>query len=115
MKKIIFGVMFIILACLVLFYVLPQFRPDYCSEQARCVAEDLKETGAIYYISLGCPACARQKAIFGEYFSIIPSVDCREEPEKCIEAGVSHVPTLILNGESYTGVNSLDDLEEILY
>jgi len=78
------------------------------AETVKCISE--KST---IYVSATCTACAAQKKIFGSQFENLNSVDCAEEAQKCLEAGISRVPTWIINGEKIVGLKSIDELKEL--
>jgi len=65
------------------------------------------------YVSVTCGVCAEQKEIFGEQFKNLNSVDCTEEQQKCVDMGISHVPTWVINGEKMVGLKSVEELKEL--
>lgn len=61
---------------------------------AKCLAE----SGAVMYGAYWCPHCQNEKKAFGDSFRFVPYVECTEEVQKCIAAGIEGYPTWILPG-----------------
>jgi len=76
-------------------------------------AKCLSEKGAILYASKYCGACNNQKEMFGDSLKYINQVECTENQELCQQNGIRVVPTWIINGESYTGVQSFETLSSL--
>lgn len=47
------------------------------------------------YGAESCPHCQNEKKAFGSSFRYIPYVECPDDPQKCIAAGVNVYPTWI--------------------
>lgn len=80
------------------------------------LSRHLKQTGALFYGAWWCPACSRQKALFGrEGMSLLPYVECDRVPsdrDVCVAAEIKAFPTWVLKGkERLIGVQSLDELK----
>ena len=69
---------------------------------------------ATLYISNGCPHCTTQLKILGECSKNLTIIDCTEEPNKCLEDEIRHVPTWIINNEKYEGIKSIEELKELI-
>ncbi len=76
-------------------------------------AECLAEKGVVMYGSDLCPHCNDQKEIFGEHFKHINYVNCEQERETCIAAGVTAYPTWVIEGIHYRGTKSIEKLAEL--
>ncbi len=82
------------------------------------LARHLKQIGAKEYIAWWCPHCHEQKQLFGkEAYSEINHIECAEggknaRPDLCQSANVQSFPTWQINGKSYAGVQSLEDLAQ---
>lgn len=81
------------------------------------LAEHLKEIGAKEYIAWWCPHCHDQKLLFGkEAYKEVPHTDCApaDDPNnvkpECKTAGIASYPTWKINGKTYTGAQSLEEL-----
>lgn len=79
------------------------------------LSRHLKQIGALFYGAWWCPACARQKALFGkEGVTQLPYVECDRVPsdrDVCIAAEIKAFPTWVLKGkERLIGVQSLEEL-----
>lgn len=72
---------------------------------------------SVLYVQLGCSHCETQKELFGESYKNLTVVDCWEErknnPNKCIEAGIEATPTWIINGEKYRGVREVEEIQAL--
>lgn len=74
-----------------------QDRPVKSSQtsQAEVVAQCLADQGVTMYGAAWCPHCQNEKRAFGEAFKLIHYVECPEEPNKCLAAGITGYPTWI--------------------
>jgi len=83
------------------------------------LARHLKQIGAKEYIAWWCPHCHEQKQLFGkEAYSEVEHLDCdpsgiSSHPDLCLAANVESFPTWEINGQSYQGVQSLEELAKI--
>ena len=80
------------------------------------LSRHLKQVGALFYGAWWCPACTRQKALFGRQASQqLPYVECDRQPgdrDACIAAQIKAFPTWELKGKArLVGVQSLDELK----
>ncbi len=75
---------------------------------AKCIAG--KST---LYVATGCGFCAQQEKLFGDYASLLNKVDCVYEPKKCADSGIKGTPTWIINNQSYSGVKTIQELQNI--
>ncbi len=74
----------------------------------QCIADNSQ-----LIVKEGCPVCAAQEKIFEGYMGKFDLIDCSIESQKCIDLGITHVPTWIINGEKYEGVQSIEKLKEL--
>jgi uncharacterized membrane protein/glutaredoxin len=83
------------------------------------LAQHLAQIGAKEYSAYWCPHCHEQKLLFGQEAEKIidksVKVECAPEgrdakPEACQAAKIKGFPTWIINGQSYSGVQSLEEL-----
>jgi hypothetical protein len=73
----------------------------------------LSESGAVMYGTEWCSHCQNQKALFGKSFDNINFVDCDQNREDCLAAGVGGYPTWKINGENYPGEQSMQRLADL--
>lgn len=81
-------------------------------------AQCLTESGAVFYGAYWCHFCEQQKDMFGSSMKFVNYVECdprgkNAQPELCAENNIRGYPTWIIDGKSYTGVQSLDKLSEL--
>jgi glutaredoxin len=76
-------------------------------------AKCLSEKGATVYVSQYCGHCKNQKEMFGDSLKYVNSVECTENQQLCQEKGITGVPTWIINGLPYAGVQSFERLSEL--
>lgn len=88
-------------------------KDNNSSGQHDAFAEYLTEQGAIMYGTEWCSHCKNQKALFGDSFRYINYVDCDINREVCVDAGVQGFPTWEINGELYSGEQSLERLSQL--
>lgn len=76
-------------------------------------AECLTEKGAVMYGADWCPHCQNQKRMFGGAFSLVNYVECPDDPQRCLDAGIEGYPTWIFaDGTKLTGEQKLETLAE---
>ena len=79
------------------------------------LSRHLKSIGARFYGAWWCPACAKQKALFGkDAAAVLPYIECDKQPgdrERCMAAEIRSFPTWDLKDQPrLVGVQSLDEL-----
>ncbi|MGB3405576.1 MAG: vitamin K epoxide reductase family protein [Microcoleaceae cyanobacterium] len=83
------------------------------------LAEHLNSIDAKMYGAYWCAHCQTQKALFGkEAVSEMPYIECdasgkNPQPQLCQAAQITGYPTWEINGEQYSGVQSLNDLARV--
>jgi len=79
------------------------------------LAEHLRRIGALFYGAWWCPACFRQKSLFGQQAGDrLPYVECdktKEGRERCQEAGIKAYPTWVLGTKRVDGVQTIEELK----
>jgi glutaredoxin len=84
----------------------------------RGLVEHLAKTDAKFYGASWCPHCAEQKELFGPSSSRVPYIECSPggprtpQAQACNDAGIKSYPTWIINGQRYSGIQSLDSLAQ---
>lgn len=78
------------------------------------LVEHLRLKGAIFYGAWWCPACFKQKNLFGQQAgNQLPYVECEktdEQRERCGKAGIAAYPTWVMGSQRLEGVQTLEDL-----
>ena len=64
---------------------------------------------ALLYTRSGCPHCEIQEKIFGDNYQYLNTIDCFYERESC--ANIGGIPTWVINGKQYVGVQSIERLK----
>lgn len=89
--------------------------PTPSDPQQRALAEHLKRSGILFYGAWWCPACFRQKSLFGrEAGNQLPYVECDRGGavnDRCQAADIRVYPTWVKGNERLEGVQSLDSLK----
>lgn len=80
------------------------------------LSRHLKQVGAQFYGAWWCPACTKQKALFGkEGAASLPYIECDKQAadrELCIAAEIKAFPTWVLkNQPRLVGVQSIEELK----
>jgi uncharacterized membrane protein/glutaredoxin len=84
----------------------------------RGLVEHLSKTDAKFYGASWCPHCTEQKELFGPSSSRVPYIECSPggprapQAQACNDAGIKSYPTWIINGQRYSGIQSLDSLSQ---
>lgn len=86
------------------------------SESAQlALMEHLRSIGAQFYGAWWCPACFRQKSLFGQQAgNRLPYVECdktKEGRERCQAAGIKAYPTWVLGSKRVEGVQTIEELK----
>lgn len=80
------------------------------------LARHLTQIGAKEYIAWWCPHCHEQKQLFGKQaYSEITHFECdpngkNARPDLCQAANIQSFPTWVINGKTYAGTQSLEEL-----
>lgn len=78
------------------------------------LVEHLRRAGVMFYGAWWCPACFKQKNLFGqEAGNQLPYVECEKtdaQRERCSKAGVAAYPTWVMGSQRLEGVQTLEDL-----
>jgi len=85
-------------------------------EFAQCLAEK----GIAMYGADWCPHCQNEKKAFGDSFRLVPYVECPDDPQKCLAAGINGYPTWVFsaspaggpNGKKLEGEQGLEKLSQ---
>lgn len=72
----------------------------------------LSDKGATMYGLPTCPHCQEQKDKFGDSFKYVNYINCSENREKCVNENIKTVPTWIIDGNKFIGVQELTKLAE---
>lgn len=90
----------------------PAMNPSTAEQLA--LVEHLRRQGALFYGAWWCPACFKQKNLFGQQAgNRLPYVECEkteEQRQRCQRAGIAAYPTWVLGTQSVEGVQSLQEL-----
>ncbi len=97
----------ILLAIGILYFKSGNANPD--EKIVKCIAEK-----ATLYVSTGCPHCQTQKNVFGEMVELLNIIDCTKDSNKCVEAGITNIPTWIFNDTYVKGSYKIDELKEMM-
>ena len=77
------------------------------------LAQCLTEQGVTMYGTEWCSHCKAQKETFGSSFQYIDYIDCDNNRDACVEAGVEGYPTWSINGKNYPGEQPLERLASL--
>ena len=85
---------------------------------AQGLAAHLKKINAKMYGAYWCPACTKQKELFGNAFKSVQYIECdargtNPKPELCKQANIRAYPTWEINGKKYEGVFPLSALAQL--
>jgi glutaredoxin len=85
------------------------------SPEQQALSAFLRARGFTFYGAWWCPACFKQKNLFGqEAGNQLPYVECDKQPqqrERCQAAGIQAYPTWVLGNERREGVLTLEELK----
>jgi hypothetical protein len=85
------------------------------SEEQRALSAFLQAKGALFYGAWWCPACFKQKNLFGkEGGARLPYVECDKTTagrERCQAAGIRAYPTWVMGNSRVEGVQTIEELK----
>ncbi|MFM9047361.1 MAG: hypothetical protein ACKOOH_06840 [Cyanobium sp.] len=80
------------------------------------LVEHLRRAGVVFYGAWWCPACFKQKNLFGqEAGNQLPYVECEkteQQRERCGKAGIAAFPTWVMGNQRLEGVQTLERLAQ---
>jgi hypothetical protein len=97
-------IVLVIASIVILAFTMPVTKSS--EEIAKCIGER-----STLYTQLGCHACQTQETLFGTNFQYLNVIDCFYNRYNCFD--IQATPTWEINGEFYTGVQSVDKLQEL--
>jgi hypothetical protein len=108
-NKIIGLIVLVVIAALIVVVVANYWFPDVGHDEGvmKCIGQN-----SVLYASKICRHCAQQKQILGDYLDLFNVVECTENQQACVDAGVEYVPTWVINGERHVGVFEIDELRD---
>jgi len=90
----------------------PAMQPSTADQLA--LVEHLRRQGVVFYGAWWCPACFKQKNLFGQQAgNNLPYVECEktdEQRQRCEKVGIAAYPTWVLGSKRLEGVQSLEQL-----
>lgn len=78
------------------------------------LVEHLRRMGVMFYGAWWCPACFKQKNLFGQQAgNQLPYVECEktdEQRQRCERSGIGAYPTWVMGSQRLEGVQTLERL-----
>ena len=110
MKILILIIVIAVLSAIYLFYsTKSQSTVGKYDDFAKCLASK----NITMYGTYNCPHCLNEKKAFGSSFQYVSYVECTQEPNKCVDAGIVEVPTWIFpDGRKLIGEQGLEKLSQ---
>jgi len=111
-NKILFVIILIFLA--IIFAVFYFYKPATTTNAglddfAKC----LTSKNITMYGTYNCPYCLNEKKAFGSSFQYVSYVECTQDPNKCVDAGILKVPAWIFpDGKKLVGEQGLEKLSQ---
>lgn len=86
------------------------------SAEQLALVEHLRRVGVVFYGAWWCPACFKQKNLFGqEAGNQLPYVECEkteQQRERCGKVGIAAFPTWVMGNQRLEGVQTLERLAQ---
>ena len=102
----ILGIGVAVIAVVILLYS-QQSKNGNLDAFARCLADK----NVAMYGANWCSRCQNEKKAFGDSFRFVPYVECPDDPQKCLAAGINGYPTWIFpDGDKLEGEQGLEKL-----
>jgi hypothetical protein len=103
-------ILVLIIVGIVAIYPKNSGKPGKLDSFAQC----LRDKGATMYGAYWCSHCQNEKKAFGDSFKYVPYVECTEETQKCLFAGIQGYPTWTFPaGRKFEGEQGLQKLSQI--
>ncbi len=88
-------------------------KPSQPSNSLDDFAKCLASKNITMYGTYNCPHCLNEKKAFGNSFQYILYVECTQEPDKCVKADITEIPTWIFpDGKKLVGEQGLEKLSQ---
>ncbi|MDP3003894.1 MAG: hypothetical protein Q8N43_00035 [Candidatus Azambacteria bacterium] len=113
-KKILFIVgLFFLAIIFATFYFYFYKKPTQTDIRLDNFAKCLASKNITMYGTYNCPHCLNEKKAFGSSFQYVSYVECTQEPNKCVDAGIMEIPTWIFpDGKKLVGEQGLEKLSQ---
>lgn len=101
---------FLVIAIVASVFIIYYLRNHVGSDEKvlKCISEK-----SHLYISRTCSFCAQQKIILGDYVAYFNMTDCLEETKTCIDKGITKWPAWEIGNQTYFGLKSVEELQEL--
>lgn len=90
----------------------PALNPSTAAQLA--LVEHLRQAGVVFYGAWWCPACFKQKNLFGQQAgNQLPYQECEkteEQRQRCQKTGIGAYPTWVMGEQRLEGVQTLERL-----
>lgn len=101
------------IAAIVAVYLLYTEQRSNANGETDAFAQCLADKGITMYGADWCPHCQNEKKAFGDSFRLVPYVECPDDPQKCLAAGINGYPTWVFpDGKKLVGEQGLKKLSE---
>jgi len=108
MKSVIVVIVAVIIVAGFLIFINSEAPPNPALD---AFAECLTSRGAVMYGADWCSHCQNEKKAFGQSFRLVQYVECPDDPQKCLEAGIKGYPTWMFpDGRKLEGEQGLTRL-----
>ena len=103
------GLVIVALICVGLwFFVFHKPSAVIDEATATCISEK-----SVVFVQDGCVHCESQKALFGDTWRLVHTVDCKLTPEPCVGESITATPTWIIGGQKIEGMLSVSELKSL--
>lgn len=101
----------VVLSAIITAYML--YPKQNSNDELDAFAQCLADKGAVMYGADWCPHCHNEKQAFGDSFRLVPYVECPDNPQKCLSAGINVYPTWIFpDGKKLVGEQGIKKLSQ---
>lgn len=109
-NNLIIGAIVVVIVIIGIYYFYPK---NVASGKYDSFAQCLASKNITMYGAYWCPHCQNEKRAFGDSFRYVPYVECTEDVQKCLNAGIRGYPTWIFpDGNKLVGFQELQKLSE---
>lgn len=112
MKQLIITIAIVILVVLLLLFVGRESAGN-SGKNLDAFAQCLADKKITMHGEDTCAYCQKEEDLFGDSFRLVPYVECRREPQKCLAQNITEFPTWVFpDGRRLTGLIGLEKLAQ---
>lgn len=112
MKQIVIAIL-VVLLVIILLLVVGKESAGNNGKNLEAFAQCLADKKITMYGEDSCAYCQKEISFFGDSFRLVPYVECRREPQKCLDQKIDRFPTWVFpDNRRLIGLQGLEKLAQ---